>query len=88
MVGELGFEYVELFRSLSTGEITWLLRGSADNVILVQELLEQTGAYERTSAKILETIDTIREAQRGIEGISDNSRSPDQNEIDHMLLAE
>tara|TARA_B100001027_G_C16025937_1_gene223289 strand:- start:69 stop:434 length:366 start_codon:yes stop_codon:yes gene_type:complete len=88
MVGELGFEFVELCRSLSTGEIIWLLRGSADNVILVQELLERTGAYERTSAEILETVDTIRNAQRRIEGISENFRPPDQDEIDRMLLEE
>ena len=83
-----GFEFIDIARSVSTGEIVVAMRGSADNVILIQQVLDRTGAYDSLRAEILETVERLRENRSRVDEIGKTFSPPNRDEIDRMLLDE
>ena len=88
LVGRCGFEFIDIARSVSTGEIVVAMRGSADNVILIQQVLDRTGAYDSFKAEILETVERLRENRSHVDEIGKTFSPANRDEIDRMLLDE
>ena len=88
LVGRCGFEFIDIARSVSTGEIVVAMRGSADNVILIQQVLDRTGAYDSLKAEILETVERLRENRSYVDEIGKTFSPANRDEIDRMLLDE
>ena len=76
LVGRCGFEFIDIARSVSTGEIVVAMRGSADNVILIQRVLDRTGAYDSLRAEILETVERLRENRSHVDEIGKTFSQP------------
>ena len=84
---ELGFEHIEICRSTS-GEAVNILRGPAEKVVLMQQIMDRTGAYASLEAEILETIDELSVHEELARKIAPKFIPPDRDEIDRMLLDE
>ena len=84
----LGFDFIDLCRSVTTGEMLWLLKGSADKVILLQRLMDKTGAYESITCEVLEPMAALIKADEDLKTVAPTFIPPDQAEIDRMLLDE
>ena len=76
---------IEICRSTS-GEAVNILRGPAEKVVLMQQIMDRTGAYASLEAEILETIDELSEHEELARKIAPKFIPPNQDEIDRMLL--
>ena len=84
----MGFELIDLCQSVSTGETVWILKGSADDVIVLQRLMYQTGSYTRITAEVLEPSEALIAAHDRAQSFAAGFVPPDRDEIDRMLLDE
>ena len=64
------------------------MRGSADNVILIQQVLDRTGAYDFLRAEILETVEGFRKNRSQVDEIGKTFSPANRDEIDRTLLDE
>ena len=73
-------------KTAGTGEAVNILRGPAEKVVLMQQIMDRTGAYASLEAEILETIDGLSKYEELARKIAPKFIPPDQGEIDRTLL--
>ena len=66
----------------------WILKGSADDVIVLQRLMYQTGSYTRITAEVLEPSEALIAAHDRAHHFAAGFVPPDRDEIDRMLVDE
>ena len=88
VVTDCGLELVEYARSITTGEILIIMRGSSDDLVTVCQVMDQTGAYDSLTTEICETYDRLAANRPRVAEVSKRFTPADQDEIDRMLLDE
>jgi len=84
----MGYEFIDLCQSVSTGETVRILKGSTDDVIVLRRLMDQTGSYTRITAEVLEPSEALIAAHDRAQSFAAGFVSPDRDAIDRMLLYE
>ena len=62
------------------------LRGNLRDIMTIQQVLWRSGAYQKITHEIVVPMDFLKEKQPAVEAASRAFVSPDQDEIDRMLL--
>ena len=62
------------------------LRGNLRDIMTIQQVLRRSGAYRKITHEIVVPMDFLKEKQPAVEAASRAFVSPDQDEIDRMLL--
>ena len=83
-----GFEMLEFCRSLGSGEMVAILKGPADRLMLMKQIMDQTGAFDTLQSELLEPVQVMVENEVEIRRLSPSFKPPDVDEIDQMLLEE
>ena len=65
-----------------------ILDGTAEKTLMLQQVLDQSGAYEHIEAEVIETFDAMLERSDEVQRLVAEFQPPDQDEIDRMLLVE
>ena len=65
-----------------------ILDGTAEKTLMLQQVLDQSGAYEHIESEVIETFDTMLERSDEVQRLAAEFQPPDQDEIDRMLLEE
>ena len=86
MVTDWGLELVEYARSITTGEILIIIRGSSDDVVTVSRVMDQTGAYGSLTTEVCEIYDRLAANRPRVAEVSKRFSPADQDEIDRILL--
>ena len=87
LLDKLGLVRLRIGRSLS-GHVVMILDGTAQKTLMLQQVLDQSGAYEQIEAEVIETIDAMLERSEEVQRLVAEFQPPDQDEIDRMLLEE
>ena len=83
-----GFEMLEFCKSLGSGEMVAILKGPADRLMLMKQIMDQTGAFDTLQSELLEPVQVMVENEGEIRRLSPSFKPPDVDEIDQMLLEE
>ena len=87
LLNQLGLVTLRVGRSLS-GHVVMILDGTAEKTLMLQQVLDQSGAYEHIEAEVIETFDAMLERSDEVQRLAAEFQPPDQDEIDRMLLDE
>ena len=87
LLNQLGLVILRVGRSLS-GHVVMILDGTAEKTLMLQQVLDQSGAYEHIEAEVIETFDAMLERSDEVQRLAAEFQPPDQDEIDRMLLDE
>ena len=65
-----------------------ILDGTAEKTLMLQQVMDQSGAYDHIEAEVIETIDSMLERSEEVQRLVAEFQPPDQDEIARMLLDE
>ena len=87
LLDQLGLVRLRSGRSLN-GHIVMILDGTAEKTLMLQQVMDQSGAYDHIEAEVIETIDSMLERSEDVQRLVAEFQPPDQDEIDRILLEE
>ena len=88
LLSDLALELKLRGKALTDGRAVHILTGSSENVMMLRQILDSTGAYEGVEVELITEFQTIMENDPTVKNIAEAFRPPDQDEIDRILLEE
>tara|TARA_B100000989_G_scaffold208689_1_gene158278 strand:+ start:327 stop:701 length:375 start_codon:yes stop_codon:yes gene_type:complete len=87
LVESVGLSVWQIGRTLDDRNVV-IMEGSADEVMMLQQVMSATGAFDSIEAEIIEHFDAILTRAERVRKIAADYRPPNEDEIDRMLLDE
>ena len=88
LCSSVGVELLDRQWSLTHSEAIVTLKGNLRDIMTIQQVLWRSGAYQKITHEIVVPMDFLKENQPAVGAASRAFVSPDQDEIDRMLLDE
>ena len=82
------FKFLNLFSSLSEGEMVAQLEGPAERVMVLHQVLNWSGAFDHVRSEILIPSEDMSGYRPIAEDLAADFAPPNRDEIDRMLLEE
>jgi len=83
-----GCHLTDIYRSLITNEVVFIIEGSLEQVTRIKSVLQRSGAYSSIEVDILHSVSELAQDRAAVRDLEAIWRPPDQDEIDRMLLDE
>ena len=88
LLSDLALELKLRGKALTDGRAVHILTGSSENVMMLRQILDSTGAYEGVEVELITEFQAMMENAPTVKNIAEAFRPPDQDEIDRILLEE